>query len=218
MDWTMPAFKDLSGRRFGRLVVVGPHPERTSYKMIRWICKCDCGNEKLITTANIGNNTNSCGCLRNTQGAHSNKHRLWAVFASMHSRCEKTYDASYENYGGRGIKVCRRWKSFRRFLEDMESSYREGLSIDRIDNDKGYRPSNCRWATQKQQTRNRRCSIIIETPWGRMNVAEAAERIGMKRERLKTRVKLGWTMEQLFDPKNSQPLTKWDRRRGARNV
>ena len=214
----MPAFKDLTGKRFGRLVVAGPHPERTNYKMIRWICICDCGNEKLVTTANIGNNTNSCGCIRNTQGSLSNKHPLRKVFYGMHSRCEKKYDKNYPSYGGRGIRVCDRWSSLPAFLEDMEPSFKPGLSLDRIDVNGNYEPSNCRWATAKQQGRNKRASIMIDTPWGTMNVAEAAERIGMKRERFKTRVELGWTTEQLFDAKNSAPLTQWDRRKGARSA
>ena len=210
----MPAFKDLTGKRFGRLTVVGPHPVRTGYKMIRWICKCDCGNEKLITTANIGKNTNSCGCIRNTQSGLTRNHPLWARWNSMIERCEMETSNGYSNYGGRGIKVCKRWKSFPLFLEDMEAGYQPGLSIDRIDNNKGYSPKNCRWATAKVQGRNRRCSIMIETPWGIMNVAEAAERIGMERNRFRTRVKLGWTTAQLFDPRNRGPMPKWARQRG----
>ncbi len=214
----MPAFKDLTGKRFGRLTVVGPHPVRTSYKMIRWICQCDCGNEKLVTTANLGNNTNSCGCIRNTQGALTRKHPLWKIWKSMLQRCADPNCASYPYYGGRGIYVCDRWKSFPAFLEDMEASYKPGLSIDRIDVNGPYEHSNCRWATAKQQARNRQDSVIIDTPWGLMNVSEAAERFGVPRERFATRVRLGWTTEQLFDPRNKEVLTKWDRRRGARNA
>ena len=210
----MPAFKDLTGKRFGKLTVVGPHPIRTGYKMIRWVCKCDCGNEKLVTTANIGKNTNSCGCIRNTQGSHSNKHRLWPIFATMHSRCEKEYDAAYKYYGARGIRVCERWDRFPLFLEDMAEGFHPGLSIDRIDVNGNYEPKNCRWATAKEQGRNRRDSVFIDTPWGKMNVAEAAERIGMSRVRFKTRVKIGWTTEQLFDPRNSGPMPRWARKRG----
>lgn len=214
----MPAFKDLTGKRIGRLTVIGPHPIRTSYKMIRWICRCDCGKEKLITTANIGSNTNSCGCLRNTQGGLTRKHPLWPIWSGMMQRCTDPNCEAYPNYGGRGIEVCARWKSFPAFLEDMEPSYRTGLSIDREDNDKGYELSNCRWATAKQQGRNRRISIMIDSPWGRINIAEAAERIGMSRTMFKTRVYLGWTTEELFDPRNRKALTKWDRRAGARNA
>jgi hypothetical protein len=213
----MPAFKDLSGQRFGKLVVVGLHPERTKNGGTQWICRCDCGNEKTVRICNIGHNTNSCGCVRNTQGSHSNKHRLWTIFSGMHSRCEKSRDASYGNYGGRGIGVCARWKSFLLFLEDMEPAYKPGLSIDRINVNGNYEPNNCRWATAKQQGRNKRRSITIETPWGPMNVAEAAERMGMKRERFSTRVRSGWTTDQLFDPNNNKGLTKWVRQRGAKN-
>jgi hypothetical protein len=214
----MPAFKDLTGRRFGKLVVTGLHPERTGYGMTKWVCRCDCGSEKTVTVGNLGKNTNSCGCIRNTQGALTRKHPLWGIWSAMIQRCTDIGCKSYPLYGGRGIRVCDRWKSFPNFLEDMEASYRPGLSIDRKNNNKGYNPSNCRWATAKQQGRNRRCCIMIDTPWGKLNVAEAAERIGMDRNRFRTRVKLGWTTAQLFDPRNHKALTKWDRRKGARSA
>lgn len=214
----MPAFKDLSGRRFGRLLVVGLHPERSKSGGTQWICRCDCGNEKTIRICNIGHNTNSCGCIRNTQGALTRKHRLWAKWCGMISRCTEPTNKNFDNYGGRGIEVCVRWTHFPNFIDDMDASFVVGSSIDRIDNNGNYEQANCRWATPKQQTRNRRCSVYVETPWGTMNVAEAAERIGMKRERFSTRVKLGWSTSQLFDPRNAGPLTKWDRRKGARSA
>jgi len=214
----MPAFKDLTGKRFGKLTVVGPHPVRTGYNMIRWICRCDCGGEKLVTTSNLGRNTHSCGCIRNTQGALTRKHPLWGVWSAMLQRCTDPNCAAYPNYGGRGISVCERWRSFPAFLEDMESTYQRGLSIDRKENDGNYEPSNCRWATAKTQGRNRRVCTMIDTPWGVMNVAEAAERIGMDRNRFRTRVRLGWTTKQLFNPENFGKLTKWDRRKGARSA
>ena len=219
MDCTMPAFKDLSGTRFGKLVVQGLHPERSPNGGTQWICRCDCGNEKTIRIANLGHNTNSCGCIRNTQQGMTRKHRLWARWSAMIDRCEREGDKNYPLYGGRGIKVCERWHSFQSFLDDMETSFYLGASLDRYpDNNGNYEPTNVRWATAKQQVHNRRSSQNIETPWGIMNVAEAAARIGMNRERFSRRVDRGWTTAQLFDPKNNGCLTKWDRRRGARNA
>lgn len=150
----MPAFKDLTGKRIGKLVILGPHPKRTSYNMIRWICQCDCGNKKLITTSNLGRNTKSCGCIRNTQGGLTRKHALWGRWSTMHQRCN---DPNDKNYGGRGISVCERWLSFELFLEDLEATFFKGASLDRYPNNNGnYEPTNVRWATPKQQAQNRR--------------------------------------------------------------
>jgi len=213
----MPALNNLVGKRFGKLLVVALSPERTPRGGTRWICKCDCGGEATVRTVNLGRNTNSCGCAHYSQGRLTRKHPLWAKWSGMIARCTQPGSFMYYKYGGRGVMVADRWKHFPHFLEDMEASYFLGATLDRYPIcDGNYGPENTRWATAKQQTRNRRCSIMIDTPWGRMNVAEAAERIGMPRERFSTRVKLGWTMEQLFDPRNSQPLTKWDRRKGKR--
>lgn len=214
----MPALKDLTGVRFGKLVVSGLHPERTSYGTTRWICNCDCGNEKIIAVGNIGKNTNSCGCIRNTQGSYSHSHPLYKRWTAMLDRCTNERSKDYKRYGERGISVCKRWRHFPSFLEDMENSFFAGATLERKNNDGDYDPENVHWATTAQQARNKRRSVIINTPWGQMNVAEAAERLGMSRERFSKRVKLGWTTTQLFDPKNNKRLTKWDRRRGARNA
>lgn len=214
----MPQFKDLSGKRIGSLVVIGQTPERTKTGAIQWDCLCDCGNKKTIAASNIGKNTNSCGCIRNTQGANTRKHPLWSKWNGMISRCTLECVASYADYGGRGIEVCERWRKFENFLEDMEPTFFVGATLERKDVNGNYDPSNVVWATTKEQGRNKRNSINIETPWGRMNVAEAAERIGMNRGRFKSRVRIGWTTEQLFDPDNYGALTKWDRRKGARNA
>lgn len=213
----MPAFKDLTGRRFGKLVVVSIEPVRTASGKIRWKCLCDCGSYHI---ANMGNltvgNTNSCGCAHYAQGRLTRKSPHWRRWASMMSRCYKPKDRTFKNYGGRGIAVCESWHHFPNFLSDIGPTFFKGASLDRIDNDKGYSPDNCRWATNQQQTVNRRCSIMIDTPWGKMNVAEAAKKLGVPRGRFSTRVRLGWTIEQLFDPENAKAMTKWDRRKGAR--
>lgn len=208
--------RNLVGKRYGRLTVVSLSPQRTSWGATRWICRCDCGEETTVAINNLGTSTNSCGCIRNTQGGISEKHPFYNRWSDMIDRCSNPRHPAYLNYGARGISVCERWQSFPDFLSDMESSYFPGATLDRKDNDLGYSPENCRWATPKQQSVNTRRNVRIETPWGLLTYSEAAEKAGMPRWRLRGRVILGWTSEQLFDPKNRGPVTKWSRR-GAQN-
>jgi hypothetical protein len=214
----MSATKDLTGQRFGRLTAI-KLAQHTSYGMSKWLCQCDCGNTKEVTIANLGNSTKSCGCLRNTQGGLSGKNPLYKRWKSMFNRCNNPNGKKYHLYGALGVTICERWKHFPNFLEDMLPTYFVGATIDRYPNKRGnYEPGNCRWATPKQQANNLSSNHMIDTPWGVMTLAQAAERAGVPHHRLLNRLKSGWTVEQLFDPKNRERLTKWDRRRGARNV
>ena len=164
----MGKFRDLTGMKFGRLVVI-KRGENGNNKGTRWQCLCECGNERLVLGSLLVNgNTESCGCLNKElaskmckeklihgcaiNGKQSKEYRVWG---GLRSRCNNPKNASYENYGGRGISVCERWNDFRNFLEDM-GERPPGLEIDRIDNDGNYEPGNCRWATSKQQKENRR--------------------------------------------------------------
>lgn len=167
---------NVTGMRFGRLVVAG-RSGTTKHGQATWLCVCDCGVEKELVSWDLRSGAvQSCGCLNREQAAekgrlyggrkplqhgHSRKGgttRLYWVWSAMIQRCYNLKNKSFENYGGRGIKVCPRWRdSFENFLTDMGPTYMAGLSIDRYpDNDGNYEPDNCRWATRKQQNNNTR--------------------------------------------------------------
>lgn len=198
----MGSFLNLSGVRFGRLIVVRLKSKASvrPYVDTMWICQCDCGVEKIVSRGNLKNgSTASCGCLRNTQGALTRKHKLWKRWEGMISRCVDPTNKDFKNYGARGISVCERWLYFPSFLEDVGASFFAGATLDRIKVNGNYEPGNWRWATAKQQQRNkRRALILINTPWGRMSRADAAERAGIPVAVFTARVRRGWGADRLF--------------------
>jgi hypothetical protein len=167
----MGKFNDLTGRRFSRLLVLGI-AGKDENGCIRWLCQCDCGKQKTVYGLNLTRGfSKSCGCLQKERAAESSTGNSWSVTHGCHrtpeyvawqgiiQRCLNPNNKSYDNYGGRGIQVCDRWvESFEKFLADMgeKPEPKELYSIDRINNDGDYEPSNCRWATRDQQLGNQR--------------------------------------------------------------
>jgi hypothetical protein len=119
----------------------------------------------------------------------------------MVQRCSDPKQVNYHDYGGRGITVCNRWQNFDLFLEDMENNFYEGATIERIDNDDGYSPKNCRWATKREQGNNRRANVFFDTPLGRMTIADAARRFNTSQSLIWQRLNRGLTgIEALAPP------------------
>ncbi len=195
----------VAGTRFNRLVIIG-FSHRTDDGTF-YECRCDCGKTKVARSASLKRGEcGSCGCLRleltksmNARHGHASNGTLTRTYKSwraMVARCHRPANPQYSDYGGRGIAVCAEWRhSFETFLRDM-GERPKGMSIDRIDNDAGYEPANCRWATPKQQGRNtRRCRLI--TFGGKIaSVSEHCERADVPAPRVLRRLNHGWTPEQ----------------------
>lgn len=166
------------------------------------LCLCECGKEKIILRNNVlRGSSKSCGCLRKEQVSKLNykhgmrHHKIYYVYNDMMQRCYNQNNFQYKNYGERGIRVCKRWKnSIENFIEDMHESYKDGLQIDRINNNKNYSPKNCKWSTPKENTNNRRCTIKYK---GKDAISVSRE-LGFNYNEVRLRIKSGWSIKKAF--------------------
>lgn len=193
----------LAGTRFGRLVVVRPAGRSTTRNAALFECRCDCGSVTIVLKTELTRgHTHSCGCLRLTEiTTHGmTKTPEYAIWRAMRARTTNPERKGFKHYGGRGITVCERWQTFENFYADMGMRPSSKHSLDRVDNEKGYEPSNVRWATHKEQHRNTRANVWITYDGRTMLIADWAEEKGMKRNSLDSRInRLKWPIEKALN-------------------
>jgi len=201
---------DLTGQRFGRLVVIGmaSYDERTRVR--KWNCRCDCGKTIEVRGGNLRNgHSRSCGCLNRDVAikkatTHGKSHtRLFVIWCAMRQRCRDKNCNRYQSYGGRGITVCKEWEKDFTVFETwaLSHGYADNLSIDRIDKNGNYEPSNCRWADIFTQQNNTRTNSFI-TLNGETHTYSEWERIkGLKANTIHVRIRRGWKPEEAINGK-----------------
>lgn len=211
--------KNIIGQRFNRLTALRRYGV-DGKGQAKWVCRCACGNTKIVVGVLLRDGrVQSCGCLvrdsniaRSLTHGHTRNGRATSEFStwkSMLERCYKLYAPQYKNYGRRGIRVCKRWEKFENFILDMGKKPTAKHSLDRIDNNKHYTASNCRWATYAEQNRNKRTNHIIEFRNEKLCLIDAALKYGLTFRALWGRlIQQRWPLEKAL-------LTPLQKRRSA---
>lgn len=203
----MSLCEDLTGRRFNMLVVQR-RVANSKRGQSRWECLCDCGNSTIVTASNLKTGAvKSCGCLKHKKhDTHHLSHTpLCKVWYKMRQRCYSINDQAYKDYGGRGITICDEWKNnFESFYNwSLANGYTDGLTIDRINNNDGYSPQNCRWSTPKEQANNRRSCRYFTFDGKTMNLMQWCNLLNLPYKIVHSRIyKSKWTFERAI----SQPI------------
>lgn len=205
------AMKDMTGMRFGKLVVTHQHAKSKDGAI--WHCVCDCGETRNVAGTGLRAGRNkSCGCASprfskerlTTHGM--SKTRTYKIWAHMLQRCSNQKSDRYKDYGGRGIKVCDEWLVFDNFLSDM-GECKDSFSIDRIDNDGDYEPLNCRWADAFTQCNNTRKNRFLTSNGKTMTIANWARELKVKPNSIVSRLRKGWSDSDAVS-KNIDRLTR----------
>lgn len=191
----MPSPRDLKNQRFGKLIAIRPTPERKSGSVV-WLCVCDCGNEKLATAQNLSRgDAKSCGCSTNelisAAGYKYGRPPGYNSWAMMKQRCENPRASGFKNYGGRGISICARWRSFENFIIDMGPRPSPDHSIERTDGNANYGPSNCYWASTKEQGQNKRTVTRVSAFGKTQSIQAWASEFGISQKALAHRILIG---------------------------
>lgn len=208
--------KNLKGQTFGRLTVIEVTNKRKHGSVV-WTCLCQCGNTVEVTSnCLIRGKTKSCGCYkiesrknncRKTFLTHGQtKTKLYGVWQGMKRRCYCPTDKSYKNYGGRGIHLHESWLNFENFREwSIQNGYKEGLTIERIDVNKNYEPSNCTWIPLKRQARNRRTTHYLSYNGETFSITEWAEKTGIPRKTISQRINnYGWSVDKALTKRTTK--------------
>lgn len=222
----MSAFKDETGKKFGRLTAISHYTKTSPNKKSRtyWICECECGNIKHMMADNLRkkDRTPSCGCYKseyfsNLNSSHKlSKTRVYRSWASAKQRCTNPNDTNYHQYGARGIKMCDRWNSFELFLDDMGCPEFMNFTIERIDVNGDYELSNCRRATPMEQARNKTNTVLYEFGGRKMIITDWAKYLDVRVITLRKRLEMGWPIDKVLSKNNHKfnkptPLSSIDK-------
>jgi hypothetical protein len=207
------------GDRFTRLTFTGERRRRRSpsgCSRTELALKCDCGAAVFATSADLHHGkVKSCGCLRSDRrkamaAGKLSRTATYNSWSMMKDRCLNKNNQNWDRYGGRGVKIADRWMNYRNFLADM-GERPKGMTIERVNNDGHYEPGNCRWATRLDQGRNRSTCRRITYNGRTLSLTEWAEAIGVNPRTLKSRLRIGWSVERAFAAPVSDTIGKYDR-------
>lgn len=206
------SYKDFSGKKYGRLTPL--HRDQNNTGRTKWVCRCECGEVKSIPISSLtSGRANSCGCYRKEVTSmrmqkHGRKNkRLYSIWLNMRSRCNNTNAKSFENYGKRGISVCSEWDDYENFYNwSINNGYQKDLTIDRIDNDGNYEPSNCRWVDRFVQMNNTSKNVFIEIEGNIRTLSDHSKHYGIHYEKLYYRYEVGMRGEELIQPTLTRKL------------